>query len=37
MAINTYLSISTLNVNELNAQIKTQRVADWIKKTQIFL
>ena len=27
-----YLSIITLNVNGLNAPIKRQRVADWIKK-----
>ena len=32
MAINTYLSIITLNFNGLNAPIKRQRVADWIKK-----
>ena len=32
MEIDTYLSIITLNVNGLNAQIKIQRVADWIKK-----
>ena len=32
MAINTYLSIITLNVNELNAPIKRHRVAEWIKK-----
>ena len=32
MAINTYLSTITLNVNGLNALIKRQRVADWIKK-----
>ena len=31
MAISTYLSIITLNVNVLNASIK-DRVADWIKK-----
>ena len=31
-AINTYLSIITLNFNGLNAPIKRQRVADWIKK-----
>ena len=29
VAINTYLSIVTLNVNGLNAPIKRQRVADW--------
>ena len=32
MAINTYLSIITLNVNGLNAPLKRHRVADWIKK-----
>ena len=31
MAINTYLSIITLNVNGWNAPIKRHRVADWIK------
>ena len=35
MAINTYLSIITLNVNGLNAPIKRHRVADWIKKPSI--
>ena len=34
MAINTYLSIITLNVNGLKAPIKRQRVADWIKKQE---
>jgi len=34
MAINTYLSIITLNVNGLNAPIKRQRMADWIKKLE---
>ena len=32
MAINMYLSIITLNVNELNVPIKRHRVADWMKK-----
>ena len=32
MAVNTYLSIITLNVNGLNTPIKRHRVADWIKK-----
>ena len=32
MAINTYLSTITLNVNGLNAPIKRHRVEDWIKK-----
>ena len=34
MATNTYLSIITLSVNRLNAPIKSQRVADWIKKQE---
>ena len=34
MAINTYLSIITLNVNGMNAPIKRHRVADWIKKQE---
>ena len=32
MAIRTYLSIVTLNVNGLNAPIKRPRVIEWIKK-----
>ena len=32
MAINTYISIITLNVNGINAPIKRHRVANWIKK-----
>ena len=32
MAINMYLSITTLNVNGLDAPIKRQRVAEWIRK-----
>ena len=32
MAVITYLSVITLNVNGLNATIKRHRVADWIKK-----
>ena len=32
MAISTYLSIATLNVNGLNATIKRQRVPEWIQK-----
>ena len=34
MAINTYLSIITLNVNGLNAPIKRHKAADWIKKQE---
>ena len=32
MARSAYLSIITLNVNELNTLIKRHRVTDWIKK-----
>ena len=32
MAINTYLSTITLNVNGLNDAAKSYRVVDWIKK-----
>ena len=32
MAISTYLSIISLNVNGLNAPIKRHRVTEWIKK-----
>ena len=31
MAISTYLSIITLNVNGLNSPIKRHRVVEWIK------
>ena len=36
MAINTFLLIITLNVNRLNAPIKRDRVADWIKKIRAY-
>ena len=36
MAINTYLSIITLNVNGLNAPVKRHRVADWKKKARAY-
>ena len=32
MARKTYISITTLNVNGLNAPIRRHRVADWIEK-----
>ena len=32
MAMNNYLLIITLNVNGLNAPIKTHRIAEWIRK-----
>ena len=32
MAISTYLSVITLNVNGLNAPTKRHRLAEWIKK-----
>jgi len=34
MAIGTYLSIITLNVNGLNTPIKRHRVTEWIEKTR---
>ena len=38
MVIGTYISISTLNVNGLNAPTKRHRLAKWIlkKKTHIY-
>ena len=30
--MNEYLSMITLNINELNAPIKRHRVAEWIRK-----
>ena len=35
MAINTHLSIITLNVNGLNALIKRHREEDWIIKQEL--
>ena len=32
MAMNSYLSIITLNVNGLNAPIKRHRLAEWVRK-----
>ena len=32
MAMNSYLSIITLNVNGINAPIKRHRIPDWIRK-----
>ena len=32
MATGSYLSIITLNINELNAPTKRQRLAEWIQK-----
>ena len=34
MAINTYLSVITLNINGVDAPIKRHRVADWLKKQE---
>ncbi len=34
MAINTHLSIITINVNGLNAPVKRHKVADWIIKQE---
>ena len=37
MAIETYISIITLNVNALNAPTKRHRLAEWIKKTRSYI
>ena len=37
MAIGTYISRSTLNVNGLNAPTKRQRLADWIQKQDPYI
>ena len=37
MAVSTYLSIATLNVNGVNAPIKRHRLADWIKKQDPYI
>lgn len=37
MAINTHQPIITLNVNRLNAPIKTGRVVEWITKKRTYI
>ena len=37
MAIGTNTSIITLNVNELNAPTKSQRLAEWIQKQDPYI
>ena len=37
MATGSYLSIITLNVNELNAPTKRQRLAEWIPKEDPYI
>ena len=37
MVMGSYLSIITLNVNELNAPTKRQRLAEWIKKQDPYM
>jgi len=37
MAIGTYVSIITLNVNGLNAPTKRLRLAEWIKKQDPYI
>ena len=37
MGTGSYLSIITLNVNELNAPIKRQRLAEWNKKQDPYI
>ena len=37
MGIGTYISISTLNVNGLNAPTKRHRLAEWIQKQDPYI
>ena len=37
MAIGTYISIITLNVNRLNASSKRHRLAEWIQKQDPYI
>ena len=37
MAIGTYISIITLNVNGLNAPTKRHRLAEWIQKQDPYI
>ena len=37
MAVGTYISIITLNVNRLNAPTKRHRLAEWIQKPESYL
>ena len=37
MVIGTYISIITLNVNELNAPTKRHRLAEWIQKQDPYI
>ena len=37
MAIGTYISIITLNVNGLNVPTKRQRLAEWIRKQDPYI
>ena len=37
MAIGTYISIITLNVNGLNAATKRHRLAEWIQKQDPYI
>ena len=37
MAIGTYISIITLNVNGLNAPTKRHRLAEWLQKQDLYI
>ena len=37
MAIETYISVITLNVNGLNAPTKRHRLAEWIQKQDPYI
>ena len=37
MVIGTYISITTLNINGLNAPTKRQRLVEWIQKQDLYI
>ena len=37
MVLGTYISITTLNINGLNAPTKRHRQADWIQKQELYI
>ena len=37
MVIGTYISIITLNINELNAPTKRHRLSEWVQKQGLYI
>ena len=37
MAMNKYLSVITLNINRLNALVKSHRIAEWIRSHNLHI